>query len=136
MLWLLNSLLNSAPKRLGLGPTELGGARKQRTHNCVVLRDRIREQCSDRTIRPYARALSAVGSMTWAQIEECNILSPISTPPVDPVWLAWLLAGSRRGGRLLQARESTIINVSCGVRTHAQLSAVDLKSTPLATRAN
>ena len=27
-------------------------------------------------------------------------------------------------------------NVSCGVRTHAQLPAVDLKSTPLATRAN
>ena len=27
-------------------------------------------------------------------------------------------------------------NVSCGVRTHAQLPAVDLKSTPLTTRAN
>ena len=85
MLWLLNSLLNSAPKRLGLGPTELEEARKQRTHNCVVLYDRIGEQCSDRTIRPYARALNAVGSMTWAQIEECNIFSPISTAPVDPV---------------------------------------------------
>ena len=27
-------------------------------------------------------------------------------------------------------------NVSCGVRAHAQLPAVDLKSTPLTTRAN
>ena len=27
-------------------------------------------------------------------------------------------------------------NVSCGVRTHAELPPVDLKSTPLATRAN
>ena len=27
-------------------------------------------------------------------------------------------------------------NASCGVRTHAQLPAVDLKSAPLATRAN
>ena len=27
-------------------------------------------------------------------------------------------------------------SVSCGVRTHAQLPAVDLKSTPLTTRAN
>ena len=27
-------------------------------------------------------------------------------------------------------------NVSCGVRTHAQLPAMDLKSTPLTTRAN
>ena len=27
-------------------------------------------------------------------------------------------------------------NASCGVRTHAQLPAVDLKSTPLTTRAN
>jgi len=28
------------------------------------------------------------------------------------------------------------MNVSYGVRTHAQLPAVDLKSTPLTTRAN
>ena len=30
----------------------------------------------------------------------------------------------------------SMLNVSCGVRTHAQLPAVDLKSTPLTTRAN
>ena len=32
--------------------------------------------------------------------------------------------------------EGLAANVSCGVRAHAQLPAVDLKSTPLATRAN
>ena len=42
------------------------------------------------------------------------------------------------GTPILHARLRTgsIKNVSCGVRTHAQLPAVDLKSTPLTTRAN
>ena len=31
---------------------------------------------------------------------------------------------------------AALIIASCGVRTHAQLPAVDLKSTPLTTRAN
>ena len=39
--------------------------------------------------------------------------------------------------RRTKAREPTTDNdASCGVRTHAQLPAVDLKSTPLTTRAN
>ena len=38
--------------------------------------------------------------------------------------------------RWLTGLLTTINNASCGVRTHAQLPAVDLKSTPLTTRAN
>ena len=64
------------------------------------------------------------------------------------VWVGWvgsvgpvgsvLVGPVAAGGRASKVRQldGLAANVSCGVRAHAQLPAVDLKSTPLTTRAN